>query len=73
MIRALEKSNDLIGNRTRDLPTCIIVPQPTTLPRVPEILKTFNTIYFPSNLQYEDENNLANPLGSADHTLKPLL
>jgi hypothetical protein len=31
----LKKSNDLIGNRTRDLPTCSIVPQPTTLPHAP--------------------------------------
>jgi hypothetical protein len=33
--RPIEKSNDLIGNRTRDLPACSIVPQRTTLPRVP--------------------------------------
>jgi hypothetical protein len=30
-IRSIEKSSDLIGNRTRDLQTCSIVPQPTTL------------------------------------------
>jgi hypothetical protein len=30
------KNNDVIGNRTRDLPTCSIVPQPTTLQRAPE-------------------------------------
>jgi hypothetical protein len=30
-----EKSNELIGNRTRYLPACSIVPQPTTLPRAP--------------------------------------
>jgi hypothetical protein len=29
----LKKSNYLIGNRTRNLSTCSIVPQPTTLPR----------------------------------------
>jgi hypothetical protein len=34
-IRSIEKSGDLIGNRTRDFPVCSIVPQPTTLPRVP--------------------------------------
>jgi hypothetical protein len=28
-----KKYSDLIGNRTRDLPACSIVPQPTTLPR----------------------------------------
>jgi hypothetical protein len=33
-IRSIEKSND-IGNRTRDLPACSIVPQPTALPRAP--------------------------------------
>jgi hypothetical protein len=32
-IRSIEKPNDLIGNWTRDLPACNIVPQPTTLPR----------------------------------------
>jgi hypothetical protein len=32
-IRSTEKSSELIGNRTRDLPACSIVPQPTTLPR----------------------------------------
>ena len=26
-------SNDTVGNRTRDLPTCSAVPQPTALPR----------------------------------------
>jgi hypothetical protein len=34
-IRSVEKSSDLIGIRTRDLPACSIVPQPTTLPRAP--------------------------------------
>jgi len=34
----MKKSNDTIGNRTRDLPTCSAVPQPTALPRAP---KTF--------------------------------
>jgi hypothetical protein len=33
----LKKSNDFIVNRTRDLPACSIVPQPTTLPRAPVI------------------------------------
>jgi hypothetical protein len=31
-IRSTKKSND-IDNRTRDLPACSIVPQPTTVPR----------------------------------------
>jgi hypothetical protein len=32
-IRSIEKSNDLIGNRTGDLSACSVVPQPTKLPR----------------------------------------
>jgi hypothetical protein len=32
-IMSIEKSNYPIENRTRDLPACSIVPQPTTLPR----------------------------------------
>jgi hypothetical protein len=34
-IRSIEKSNDLIGNQTHDLPACSIVPQSSTLPRAP--------------------------------------
>jgi hypothetical protein len=30
----LKKSSDLIGNRTRDLSACSIVPQPNKLPRM---------------------------------------
>jgi len=32
---SMKNSNDTIGNRTRDLPTCSAVPQPTALPRAP--------------------------------------
>jgi hypothetical protein len=32
-IRSFEKSNDLMGIRSRDLPACGVVPQSTTLPR----------------------------------------
>ena len=34
----MKNSNDTIGNRTCDLPTCSAVPQPTALPRAPEKL-----------------------------------
>ena len=34
-IMSMKNSNDTIGNRTRDLPTCSAVPQPTALPRSP--------------------------------------
>jgi hypothetical protein len=38
-IRSIEKSNDLIGIRTRDLPACSIVPQPTTMPRALTVIQ----------------------------------
>jgi hypothetical protein len=31
----MKNSSDTIGNRTRDLPTCSPVPQPTAPPRTP--------------------------------------
>jgi hypothetical protein len=31
----LKKIDDIIGNRTRDLPACSTVPRPNTLPRAP--------------------------------------
>jgi hypothetical protein len=40
-IRSTEKSDDLIGNRTRDLPAFSIIPQPTTLTRAPPPLNGF--------------------------------
>jgi len=41
---SMENSNDTIGNRTRDLPTCSTVPQPTALPRAPISKKIPNLI-----------------------------
>jgi hypothetical protein len=32
---SMKNSNDIIGNRTSDLPACSAVPQPTTPPRAP--------------------------------------
>ena len=34
-IKSLKNSNGTIGNRTRDLPACSAVPQPTAPPRAP--------------------------------------
>jgi hypothetical protein len=34
-ITTIKKSSDLIGNRTRDVPPCSTLREPTTLPRVP--------------------------------------
>jgi len=33
---SMKNSSDTIGNRTRDLPACSAVPQPTALPRAPD-------------------------------------
>jgi hypothetical protein len=41
-IRSIEKSIDLIRNRTRDIPACSIVPQPTSLPRAPHEYLEYN-------------------------------
>jgi hypothetical protein len=36
-IRSSQKSDDLIGNRTRNLMAYSVVPQPTTLPRASKV------------------------------------
>ena len=40
-IMSMEKSNNTIGNQTRDLPACSAVPQPTAPPRAPWNISTF--------------------------------
>jgi hypothetical protein len=35
-VKSIEITNELLGIRTRDLPACSTVPQPTTLPRAPQ-------------------------------------
>ena len=37
-IMSMKISNDTMGNRTRDIPTCSAVPQPTEPPRAPHVL-----------------------------------
>jgi hypothetical protein len=39
--RSVEKSDDLMWNRTRPLPACSVVPQPTMLPRVSNVTLCF--------------------------------
>jgi len=34
---SMKNSIDIIGNRTRDLPVCSSVPQPTVPPRAPKL------------------------------------
>jgi hypothetical protein len=38
----MKNSNDTIGNRTRELPACSAVPQPTAPPRAPRNKKKKN-------------------------------
>jgi len=52
---SMKNSNDPIGNRTRDLPTCSAVPQPTAPPHVPCVY-----IYIFSVLDFEVEINMYN-------------
>ena len=37
---SMKNSNDNIGNRTRDVPACSAVPQPTSPPRAPVVRVT---------------------------------
>ena len=46
----MKNSNDTIGNRTSDLPTCSSVPQPTAVPRNFEV----GTVHF---VQFSFETN----------------
>jgi hypothetical protein len=39
----MKYANDTIGNRTRDLLACSVLPQPTALPRVPLISLVLGT------------------------------
>ena len=51
-IMSMKNSNGTIGNRTRDLPTCSAVPQPTALPRAPFVISggiLFNMLVFGIN------------------------
>ena len=48
----MKNSSDNFGNRTRDLPTCSVVPQPTAPPRAPNNKMYGNDTYADSMLQY---------------------
>jgi hypothetical protein len=52
-VRSIEISIDLIGNRTRYLPTCSIVPQTITLPRAP----VRNILQITNSTQYSCSHN----------------
>jgi hypothetical protein len=40
----MKNSSDSNGNRTRDLPTCSAVPQPTAPPRTPYINEMYKSL-----------------------------
>jgi len=42
----MKNSNDIMVNRTRDLPACSAVPQPTAPPRAPTTLSYLLQIHF---------------------------
>jgi hypothetical protein len=41
---SMKNSNDTIGNRTRDLPACSAVPQPTATPRASIFYSTWEKL-----------------------------
>ena len=41
----MKNSNDTIGNRTRDLPACSAVPQPTAPPRAQTLYLLTNDLF----------------------------
>jgi hypothetical protein len=40
----MKKSNDTIGNQTRDLPVCSALSQPTAPPRAPKLILVYQLI-----------------------------
>ena len=57
----MKNSNDTNGNRTRDLPTCSAVPQPTALRRapIPPVLSEF--ISMDRQTDWHEEVDLLKP------------
>ena len=51
-----ETANDTIGNRTRDLPTCSSVPQPTAPPL--QLVRNVNKIYLRHRIKYKTDKNI---------------
>ena len=58
----MKNSSDTIGNRTRDLPTCSAVSQPTALRRAPVYIYkytyTYIYIYVYISVIYQDRPNV---------------
>jgi hypothetical protein len=73
---SMKNSNDTIGNRTRDLPTCSAVPQITAPPRAPIDLKGVEDFHicscFDGCIEEEDFTNHAPP-GTSNTKHQPSL
>ena len=69
---SMKSSNDTIGNRTRDIPACRTVPQPTALMRAPYVfvvsrMPGFNNLKTNINLEYVNDISLSVTCKSQDH------
>ena len=53
-----KKSNDTIGDRTRDLPACSAVPQPTAPPRAPPVITNHLKMFKHTNQTTSQPTNL---------------
>jgi hypothetical protein len=70
LVRSTEKSSDIIGNRTRDLPACSLMPQPTTLPCAPYLFckftllpsARFRNVFVLSHIYIEGDSRTSNPV-----------
>jgi len=50
----MKNSSDTIGNRTRDIPSCSAVPQPTAPPRAPSTVTTVVYEFVTTSFQQTD-------------------
>ena len=61
----MKNSNDTVGNRTRDLPACSAVPQPTAPPRGPQnksiVSYILIFIFLDMKLEAKDSGSNLNP------------
>jgi hypothetical protein len=49
-----KNSSDTIGNRTRDVPVCSVVPQPTAPPRAPNSLAHYVILIINASAHHND-------------------
>jgi hypothetical protein len=59
----LKKKSTLSGTQTDDLPSCTILPQPTTLPRAPRDITYYYLLFF--LLELWEVESILGPRGTA--------